>query len=179
MHKLNKIQTVFAPESGAKLLTVKDAAKYLKYDPVSIRRLVGRGDLQPHSRVGNSLLFLQEELERFRCASLWAQKKTKLRYLPNPPPLPTTDSELQAVVTVDVKQKTVIFKRLNVFHWEDISAIRAQVDAKYGKKPFQITVKVPDGCGYEIRFYSSVMEVEHYDKLPGHKKSGGAAWLVG
>lgn len=179
MSKLNKIQTIFAPGTGIKLLTAKEAAKYLKYTPTSIRRLVGRGDLQPHSRVGNSLLFQQEELERFQCDSLWAQKKTKLRYLPNPPPSPTAGSELLAVVTVEVKGKTVVFKRINTFHWEDIPAIRAQVDAKYGKKPFEITIKVPDGCGYELRFYSSVMEVEHYDKLPGYKKDSGDAWLIG
>jgi len=179
MAKLNKIQTIFDPSSGVKLLTVKEAAKYLKYDPVSIRRLVGRNDLHPHSRMGNSLLFQQEELDRFKNTSLWAMKKSKVRFLHNPPPAPSSRKELRAVVTVDVKDKNIVFKRLTIFHWEDVPAIRAQIDNKFGKNSFQITIEAPDGCGYEINFSTSSMEMEHYHKLPGHKKPGRDAYLIG
>jgi excisionase family DNA binding protein len=62
-------------DSGTKLLSSAEAAEYLGYHPVSIRRLVSRGDLRPHTKVGKSLLFLRAELDVFRMGNAWARNK--------------------------------------------------------------------------------------------------------
>lgn len=178
MPRLRESRIVYDEESGAKLFSAEEAARYLKYHPVSFRRLVSRGDIHPHTKVGIALLFLREELDRFKYESPWASKKARVRFIPNPPPMPTTKKDMMAVVTVEVERRNRLFKRLSAFHWDEIPAIRAAVDRRFGKVPFHITIESPDGCGFELNFHPSVMEADHYDKLRGRKK-GGTPWLVG
>ena len=141
---------------------------------------MSRGDLRPHTKVGRTLLFLREELDRFKYDNPWASKKAHVKAIPNPPPMPSTKQEMRAVVTVLVERKERIFKRLPSFQWEDIPGIRAQVDSKFGNVTFFVTIESPDGCGYELSFHPSCMEAPHYTKLRGRLKPGeGVAWLVG
>lgn len=171
--------TLADPESGAKLLSAAQAARYLDYHPVSIRRLVVRGDLKPHSKVGHAFLFQREELDRFKYSNAWASKKAGITFLPNPPPMPTTGRALRAVVTVTKGRKEKLYKRLNVFHWEDIPSLRSQVDSKFGKVRFTITVQLPDGCGFELKFLPSLLEASQYEKLGIKRRGKGEAWLIG
>ncbi|MBI3298288.1 MAG: helix-turn-helix domain-containing protein [Elusimicrobia bacterium] len=158
-------KTLSDPLSGASLLTAGEAAHYLNYHPVSVRRLVGQGDLRPYKTVGRAHLFMREELDRFRYGSARAKGKAGVEPLQAPPATPSMSPELKAVVTVMVKGRARVHKRLKAFHWEDIPALRAQVDSRYGRTTFCITIELPDGSGCELRFHPSAMEAEHYGKL--------------
>lgn len=157
------------PLSGASLLTAGEAAHYLNYHPVSIRRLVSLGDLRPYKKVGRALLFMREEVERFKYASPWARGKAGVEPRTGPAPLPSTRQSLRAVVTVTAGGRARVFKRLKAFGWQDIPALRAQVDARHGRVPFCITVELPDGSGCELRFHPSAAETEHYGALNAAK----------
>ncbi len=82
-----------------------------------------------------------------------------------------------AVVTASYKRKDIVLEKLKDFKWEDVAAIRARVDAKYGKIPFHITLELPDGTGFSIIFHTSSMEAEAYKKLTDRKKTG-RLWLI-
>jgi hypothetical protein len=137
---LKKTGAVFAPDSGAMLLTAEESARYLNYHPVSIRRLVGRGDLHPHSRVGRALLFMREELDRFKFGSAWAAKKSGVERSFTPPIAASAQEGMRAVVVVRVKGKETVFERLKAFQWEDVASIRAKVRSKHGNASFFIAV---------------------------------------
>ena len=192
-------------DSGTKLLSSAEAAEYLGYHPVSIRRLVSRGDLRPHTKVGKSLLFLPAELDLFRMGNAWARNKItdvavkesetmqfsvsedpiKLNLkaphrkwkrdilFENPPAIPYQHKDMKAVVTVYIKGKAQLFKRLDGFHWQDIPVIRGKVSAKHGNIPFQITVATVDGAGFEINYKRSSMEADNSENLGGKKRRGG------
>lgn len=162
-HGPQKARTLADPESGAKLLTSAEAGRYLKYHPGSLRRLVSSGDLRPQMKVGRVLLFLREELDRFKYGSAWASRKSGIKSPPNPPAAPSARQTMTAVVTVTVNGRDKVFKNLKAFHWEDVPTIRSQVDTRYGKTGFHITVEPPDGCAYVIRFHPSAIGA---DSLP-------------
>lgn len=169
-HGPQKARTLADPDSGAKLLTSAEAGRYLKYHPGSLRRLVSSGDLRPQMKVGRVLLFLREELDRFKYGSAWASRKSGIKSLPNPPPKPSSREHMAAIVTVTLDGRDKAFKRLKIFRWEDIPTIRSQVDTRYGKVSFCITIEPPDGCAYEVRFHPSALAAEHYGIL--RKKRG-------
>ncbi len=128
---------MFDPDSGAMLLTAEEAARYLHYHPVSIRRLVLKGRLRPNYRVGRALLFLRDELDRF--------KRGGAALVPESAPQGT----MRATVSLRRKGKESVLSRLETFRWEDVPGIRA----KHGDAPFLISVESPDGSGYELSFH--------------------------
>ena len=177
--KPSQVINLFDSMTGAKLLTANEAATYLQYHPVSIRRLVSRKDLRPHTRAGKTLLFLREELERFKMENPWASRKAKIRIFPNPPPTPYPNKVMQAVVTLKSRGKERAFSRIKVFHWEDIPLIRSRIDQKHGNVPFRISIQSPDGAGWELSYYSSCIELDQYRELNRSKRGHGIPWLVG
>lgn len=132
---------MFDPDSGAMLLTAEEAARYLHYHPVSIRRLVLKGRLRPNYRVGRALLFLRDELDRF--------KRGGAPLAPGSTPQGT----MRATVSLRHKGKESVLNRLETFRLEDVPGIRAQIRAKHGDVPFLISAESPDGSSYELSFH--------------------------
>lgn len=150
-----KTDVLCEPGTGAELFTSREAARFLNYHPVAFRRLVSTGRIHVHSRTGNYPLFLRLELEKYQTTNKWAEKKAKLKVKPAQTPTPTANKETLAVVTAHHKKQEITIENLTDFKWEDVPAIRARVAAKYGKIPFQIALKLPDGTEVTIVFKPS------------------------
>jgi excisionase family DNA binding protein len=144
---------LYDPDTGAKLLTVREAAEYLSYHPFSLYRLVMQGALKPHRKAGRSLLFLKEELDRFKLTNAWAARKASLEKPSDRPEEPTPD------LTADVEFDGIVLPVLSHkvesiahFTWDKIPLIRAMVDRKYGDRRFAIKVKSPDGGLWTVSY---------------------------
>lgn len=144
---------LYDSQTGAKLLTLKEAAKYLNYHPFSVYRLVSQGVLKPQ-RVGDRVLvFLEEDLDRYRASNEWAARKASIKHNPEAAKedLPLT---MTADVTVDLGFAPVWVKdeHIDDFSWQEIPLIKADLDERYGKKVqgFSIKVESPDGWKWHI-----------------------------
>ena len=62
-----------------KPLTLKDAASYLGVSPITIRRLLARGDGPRYFRVGKQLRFTKEALADYLCRGEQEQEQIKLK----------------------------------------------------------------------------------------------------
>ncbi|MBI4524055.1 MAG: helix-turn-helix domain-containing protein [Deltaproteobacteria bacterium] len=137
---------LYDPITGEKLLTAEEAAVYLDYHRVSIRRLVSQGVLRPYKRAGNTLLFLKADLDRFKLTNAWAARKASVEIPPVAPQKPP--SNLEAAVKLDLGLGPIFGKALEPiknFTWDQIPLIRAEVDSKHGNIPFEVEIKSPDG----------------------------------
>ena len=145
----------------------------MDYHPFSIYKLVSQGVLHPQKVTGKTLVFSQEELDRYKASNRWAAWKEALREA-NRKPAPKLDfawadppfaekgsnitdelNTLTATVVVDFWGGS--FKSrgtIRPFTWEQIPLIRASLNEQYGTeiKTIRITVKSPDGCKWHIRF---------------------------
>ncbi|MCX5797758.1 MAG: helix-turn-helix domain-containing protein [Elusimicrobia bacterium] len=165
-----KARTVFSPESGALLLTAEESARYLHYHPVSIRRLVGKGHLRPSYRVGRALLFLREELDRFKRTSAAASMKGDAKPVPALAAAAPLPEGLRAVVVVRVQGRETVFSRPQAFRWDDVPAIRAEVRSKHGDASFFIAIAAPDGSGFELSFHSEQRRLPHHQALSSQRQ---------
>lgn len=150
-----KTDILFEKGTGLELFTSREAARYLDYHPVAFRRLVSKGKIPIHSRTGNYPLFLRLELEKYQTTNIWAGKKANLKAKTAQSSAPTTNRAILAVVTAHHKRKEITIETLIDFKWEDVPGISARVAAKYGKSPFQIALKLPDGTEVTIIFKPS------------------------
>lgn len=149
-----KLAKLYDPETGSRLLTVPGSAKYLGYHEYSIYRLILKGALKPHRRTGRTLLFLKEELDRFKARSAWwARKSSSEPPKEDPPMLP---SNLKATVIVNVGIKNFphpdIEEVIPNFTWEQIPLVHAQVQNKYGQRPSDIYIQGPDGGSWKVSY---------------------------
>jgi len=147
-----KTDILYETGTGLELFTSRGAARFLDYNPAAFRRLVSQGKIPVHSRTGNYPLFLRLELEKYQTTNKWAGKKAKLKAKPAQSSPSTTNKSILAAVTAHLKRKEITIENLADFKWEDVPAISARVAAKYGKIPFQIDLKLPDGTGFNIVF---------------------------
>ncbi len=138
-------EELYDATTGAKLYTVREAARVLGYHPFSVYRLVWLGKLR-HRRLGpKTLLFSREDLLRYR-ESLRKAKKGK--------PMPNLDSEeppLTAQVAVDLGGGAAE-GGWRQFRWESVPLIRARLDSKHGKrlKGLKISVRGREGEAWKI-----------------------------
>lgn len=146
-------KNLYDPQTGARLLTVKEAAEYLNYHPFSIYRLVMQGVLTAHRRAGKTLLFIKEELDRFKLNNAWAAAKASLEKPSTPP------EHAPPHLTADIKVYHGLgpmfpsyVESIENFTWEQIPLIRARVDSKYGNKPFDTQIKSPDGGIWTVSY---------------------------
>ena len=72
-------------DTGTRLFTIQQAAEYLHYHPYSVYRLVVQKSLKPYRKAGRTLLFLKEELDRYRAGNAWASQKATFSTLDLPP----------------------------------------------------------------------------------------------
>jgi excisionase family DNA binding protein len=146
-------KTLYDPQTGTKLLTLKEAAKYLDYHPYSVYRLVSQGDLKPQRIGGKTLVFLQKELDRYRAGNEWAARKKSMATDPEAARI-ATPVKMTATVMADMGLGLTWGQAevLKDFTWEQIPLIRAKLTEKYGDKmkAFEITVKNPDGWTWRI-----------------------------
>ncbi|MDD5657829.1 MAG: helix-turn-helix domain-containing protein [Elusimicrobia bacterium] len=160
-----KARTMFAPGSGAMLMTAEESARYLHYHPVSIRRLVVKGGLRPSYRVGRALLFLRDELDRFKRTSAAAAKKGAAHPVAALAATASLAEGMGAVVVVRVQGRETVFSRPQAFRWDDVPAIRAKVRAKHGDASFFIAIAAPDGSGFELAFHPDGSKIPHLKSL--------------
>ena len=168
---------VYLSEGGDQLLGAPASARYLGYHPVSFRRLVSRGEIRPHGRVGFALLFSRAELDRFKRSSPWAARKGGSRHLPNPPGRLGAEGAARAVVTVNKGRRSVLFKRLRPFRWGAVAALRQQLERKFGETPFRIVVHQPDGGRFEIDYRPPAAKSKNKGRGRADKRRD--LWLVG
>ncbi len=169
---------LYFSENGEELFNARAAARYLKYHPVSFRRLVSRGEIRPYSRVGFASLYRVEDLDRFRRSSPWAAKKKGGFHLPNPPEESPRERKAKAVVKLKRGRRDMVFRRLLPFRWNMVPAIRTQIERKFGPTPFQISVEMPDGGRFNVSFRPPAQNPKRRSGLKTRKKHG-EIWLTG
>jgi excisionase family DNA binding protein len=127
--------------TGARLYTVREAARLIGYHPFSLYRLVCQGKLR-HRRLGaKTLLFSREDLVRYR--ELFERRRpAKGRPMPAAEPLPPLTAELAAVVGEGERKET-----WGQFRWESIPLIRATLDRRYGRRLRGLRISVRGGEG--------------------------------
>ncbi len=144
---------LYDPQTGATLLTLKEAAKYLNYHPFSVYRLVSQGVLKPQRVGAKNLVFLEEDLDRYKVSNEWAARKASIKHDPE-----AAKEELPLTMTADVTVDSwfapiwVRNEHIDNFSWQEIPLIKADLDERYGKKVqgFSIKVKSPDGWKWDI-----------------------------
>lgn len=166
----SKSATLYDPSTGTQLLTSNQAAEYLDYHVVSIRRLVGDGTLKPAKKAGKTLLFQREDLDRFRATSAWASRKAAIERPLNPPQQPP--DRLEATIRLDFGLGSVLRQPMEPimdFSWNQVPLIRAEIDNKYGNVPFEIEVKSPEGGLWSVSYEPPTWVERAWKKL----KNGG------
>ena len=144
----SKPDRFYDPDTGSQLLTTKEAAVCLSYHPYSVYRLVLQGALRPHRKAGKTLLFLTEDLARYKASHAWAARKGAQAPLPEPPSAPP--SHLTATVSVNVGFELLRPHVVTIsdFTWDQVPLIHARTQEQYGQRPSTIEVKGPmDGPG--------------------------------
>lgn len=160
-------KTLYDPQTGSMLLTLKEAANYLAYNPFSVYRLVSQGVLRPQKIGGKTLVFFQEELDRYRVSNEWAARKASITHKPelSKKELP---EKMTAVLSIDLGLGPMFPHREEIedFSWDKIPLIRADLTEKHkGKmKTLLITVNNPDGWTWNIQLLPPTV----FEKL-GHK----------
>lgn len=149
-------KNLYDPQTGVKLLTLREAAEYLDYHPFSVYRLVNQGHLTPKKVGKKTLLFVQEELDRYKSSQAWTPRKGKASITPITETQEELPSQLTASVSIDLG--IGLFhgetEEIKDFSWEQIPLIRADINHRYGRKikDFEINVKSPDGGTWFIKF---------------------------
>ncbi len=150
LEKSHKI--LYDPQTGSKLLTLKEAAVYLNYHNFSVYRLVSQGILKPQ-KIGRTLLFLKADLDRYKVSNEWAARKASIEHEPEAAETEQT-LNIKATIKVDLGFGFLYGQDESIdnFSWQDIPLIRARLTEKYGDimKTFEITVNTPDGWIWHI-----------------------------
>lgn len=138
-------EEVYDATTGAKLYTVREAARVLGYHAFSVYRLVWLGKLR-HRRLGpKTLLFSREELLRYRDSLPRARRGRPL------PQLDSSEPPLTAQVAFDLGggAESGPWRQ---FRWENIPLIRARMDSRFGKqlKGLQISVRGREGEAWRV-----------------------------
>jgi len=142
----------YDPDTGSRLLTTKEAAVCLSYHPYSVYRLVLQGALHPHRKAGKTLLFLTEDLARYKASHAWATRKGGQASLRGSSPAPP--SHLTATVAInagfDLLRQQIV--TISDFTWDQVPLIHARTQEQYGQRPSTIEVKGPDGGTWRIDY---------------------------
>jgi len=148
-------ETLYDVKTGAQLLTVAEAARFMDYHPFSLYRLVFQGKIG-YRRLGpKTILFSREDLERYR-ATLQDLKPRRGKPLP---PAETWATPLQAAVEIRLGGKAPVResssgegKKWRQFRWEQLPMIRARMDARYGRRltGMRISVRSREGGAWSL-----------------------------
>lgn len=142
----------YDPDTGSRLLTTKEAAVCLSYHPYSVYRLVLQGALRPHRKAGKTLLFLTEDLTRYKASHAWTARKGAQAHLATPAPAPPL--HLTATVAINVGFDLLRHHVLTIsnFTWDQVPLIHARTQEQFGQRPSTIEVKGPDGGTWSIDY---------------------------
>ncbi len=144
---------LYDPQTGSRLLTIKESAVYLGYHLFSVYRLVAQGVLTPYKKAGRTLLFLREEIDRFKVSNAWAAQKASIEKLPTAPEKPVSGLTAEVTVKATLMPAMAIYSRtIENFTWDQIPLIRADIDDELGNKPFNIEIKSPDGSRWSVSY---------------------------
>lgn len=149
--KLKRTATLFDPQTGSRMMTLQESADYLNYHPISLFRPMKEGILKPRSRAGKTLLFMQEDLDRFRLTSTWAARKSTIKKPLETPEKPV--AKLEAAISLNMGSSyDHCLDPIKNFTWDQVPLIRARINNKYGNIPFDIEVKSPDGGLWSVEY---------------------------
>ena len=168
----SKPDRFYDPETGSRLLTTKEAAVCLSYHPYSVYRLVLQGALRPHRKAGKTLLFLTEDLARYKASHAWAARKGDQVPLATPSSAPP--SHLTATVSVNVGFELLRPHVVTIsdFTWDQVPLIHARTQEQYGQRPSTIEVKGPDGGTWSIDYEPPTWLAQIKQKIQRMKKKG-------
>ncbi len=142
---------LYDSSTGADLLSVKEAAEYLDYHPISIYRLVKQKALK-FRRVGQTLLFEGSDLEKYKHHNRWAAKKANVKQVTGG--LPVAPKTMEAELSVDFAFSPLphTLGTLKNFAWADLPKIRADIHRVHGDRPFSLSVKSPEGGVWTVEY---------------------------
>jgi excisionase family DNA binding protein len=152
MRNLKTDSPFYDHSTGTRLFTIRQAAEYLHYHPYSVYRLVVQKSLTPYRKAGRTLLFLKEELDRYRAGNAWASQKATFSALADAPKrLP---AKMAATVYLSAGFELLPHKieTLSSFSWEMIPLIHARIQEQYGRRPSKIEVLSPEGGTWTILY---------------------------
>ena len=145
------------------LITLKEAARYLRMHPVSVRRLVSRGILKPKYRIGKTVLLLQKDLGERK---LWGKK-----HLPEPPPWIKNDLAASISIKKRGRSQAGEWRKIKDFSWADIPLIQEGIARKYPNASFKIRIECFDDSRWELNYRPG--------KKALWKAWKGSVWLAG
>ena len=150
--KPGKSDNFYDHETGSRLLTAKEVARYLKYHRYSVYRLIVQGQLCPRRKAGKTLLFLKEDLDRYKATNAWAARKAHAAVLHEeiPPPPARLTAKVSISLGFDLLQQET--ETVAAFTWDQIPLIHARTQERYGERPSTITVNGPDGGTWRVTY---------------------------
>lgn len=163
-----KIAKIYDPAVGAQYLSVADAAKYLNYLEFSVRRLIFRGKLKPHGKIGNKWMFLKEELDRYKASNPWAARKAGHGGAQELPP--AAPSDLRAEVRIHSGLGPILGGPTEViekFTWQELPLIRARTHSIHGDVPFEVVIRSPDGASWQVDFQPPTWFEKAWQRVKG------------
>jgi hypothetical protein len=153
MAKTHRTLPDIVPDERALLSSLK-AASFLNYNPVSFRRLVSQGKLEPRGRIGHYLVFAKEDLQHFRLTNVWAKKKLTPALAVAETALAISPKHKTPYATVSVESRTgnMDFEKIKNFDWAHVPGITKRVQDKFADSEFKIAVEMPTGAEYVVHF---------------------------
>ena len=152
MGKLKTDSPFYDHDTGTRLFTIRQAAEYLHYHPYSVYRLVVQKSLKPYRKAGRTLLFLREELDRYRAGNAWASQKASFSALANAPKRLPPKMSATVYLTGGFELLPQKVDSLPSFSWEMIPLIHARIQEQYGRRPSTIEVLSPEGGTWTILY---------------------------
>jgi excisionase family DNA binding protein len=150
--KDRKSDSFYDHETGSRLMTAREVARYLKYHRYSVYRLIVQGHLRPRRKAGKTLLFLKEDLDRYKATNAWAARKANTGVLQEE--IPPAPSQLTAKVSIslgfDLLPQEI--ETVTEFTWDQIPLIHGRTQERYGKRPSTIIVKGPEGGTWTVMY---------------------------
>jgi excisionase family DNA binding protein len=140
MSNLKSDRPFYDHATGTRLFTIRQAAEYLHYHPYSVSRLVVQRSLKPYRKAGRTLLFLKEELDRYRAGNAWASQKASFSVLADAPKHLPPKLSASVYLTDGFALLPHRVESLPSFTWEMIPLIHARIQEQYGRRPSKIEV---------------------------------------
>lgn len=165
-----KINTLYDPITGERLMTVEGARVFLNYENQdSIRRLACEDKIPSRKTADKILLFRKHDLEIYQKENRWAAAKAKLPR--NAPVDEKFTTRLYAKIMVDFGTGyETQWETDDSFSMEKSTEIRARLNSEYSKDlNFTINVKTPDGSSWTIIYRKPTWLENWWKKVTGEK----------
>jgi excisionase family DNA binding protein len=156
--------------TGTRLFTIRQAAEYLHYHPYSVYRLVVQKSLKPYRKAGRTLLFLKEELDRYRAGNPWASQKATFSALVDAPKRLPAKMSATVYLSAGFELLPRKIETLSSFSWEMLPLIHARIQERYGKRPSKIEVLSPEGGTWTILYEPPTWLAQAKELVKGRRR---------